>query len=87
MDQNDRDYAQSFIADMMPLDDFNSARTMAEFIATMSKGLDPVDIDHNTLMQYFNRAMTVEEAQSTFDRLIVHLTRGKKTDKVRIVFK
>lgn len=87
MSHTDRNYAQSFTSGLSELTDTNSARAMIQFIDMLSRGLDPVEFDHDSIAKYFNRAMTIEEAKATFETMIEQMSLGKKRDKVRIIFK
>ena len=87
MNNEDRSYATSFTSGLMELTDTNSARSMLQFIDYLSDGLEPVELSHEVLASYFNRAMTMEEAQATFDRMLIKMSAGKKREKVRVIFK
>lgn len=87
MGQQAIDFATGFTSGLIPMDNEITARTMNEFIKSMCKGFEEVEMTVKDLTSYFNRPMSMAEARATFDKYIFRICSGKKEDKVRIIFK
>lgn len=87
MPEGDQNFLNRFITGTETIADVHAAECLLELLNKLGEGYEPVEISAETMHRFFDRPMTMEQAQIAFDRYIIHMTRGKNERKVRIILK
>lgn len=83
----DRSFAARITSDMEPISSANSAKAVVEFVKKVGQELTEIPITTEMLNREFSHAMTADELQTRFDRLVTNLLKGKDRGKVRFIFR
>ena len=87
MPDGDQNFLNRFITGLETIADEHAAECLLELLDKLGEGYEAVEISVDTMRRFFDRPLTMEQAQVAFDRYILHMTRGKKEKKVRIILK
>lgn len=87
MPEGDQNFLNRFITGLETIADEHAAECLVELLDKLGEGYEPVEISLDTMRRFFDRPLTMEQAQTQFDRYMLHMTRGKQTSKVRIILK
>ena len=87
MDDGEQNFLNRFITGLETIGDEHSAICLLEILDKLGKGYEPVEISIDSMRQFFDRPMTMEQAQIAFDRYLIDRARGKTQSKVRIILK
>ena len=87
MPDGDQNFINRNITGLETIADEHAAECLLELLDKLGEGYEAVEISVDTMRRFFDRPLTMEQAQVAFDRYIIHMTRGKKEKKVRIILK
>ena len=87
MPDGDQNFLNRFITGLEPIADEHAAECLLELLNKLGEGYEPVEISIDSMRRFFDRPLTMEQAQTQFDRYLIDITRGKKEKKVRIILR
>lgn len=87
MPEGDQNFLNRFINGLETISDEHAAECLLELLNKLGEGYDAVEISIDSMRCFFDRPLTMEQAQTQFDRYLIDITRGKQAKKVRIILR